>query len=94
MRVEDPVDRQFATFCLAITVTTLALGAVGGDNFTATPVNLEMWSFFGAAISLAVNSRLADVPIRPSMRAIMQKLEATGPKIPMAARAALVQQEA
>ena len=89
LRVEDPHDRQFAIFCLAVTVPSIAVGFIGDGNFTATPVNLQIWSSFGAAICMVVNSRLAPAVLKPAARTLNDLLESSGPRSPMAAQAAL-----
>ena len=94
VRVADTQDRKFAIFCLSIVAAGMSLSFAGGANFGANPVNLEIWTFLGAVLCMVVNSRLADAPVKTSMREIMQMLEDTPPRVPMAARAALIQQEA
>lgn len=93
-RVEDPADRRFALFCLAMTATTLALGFIGGGNFTANPVNLALWSFFGVTICMVVNSRLAPDPSKVSIRELIKTLEVARLQVPMAARAGLARTDA
>lgn len=96
LRVEDPEDRQLALFCFAMTSTTLALGFINGGSFTANPVNLALWTFFGVAICMVVNSRLVPEPSKNSVRELIKALEAAkakapqAPQVPMAARARLI----
>ena len=94
LRVEDPQDRKFAIFCLAVTVPSIAVGFVGDGNFTAPPVNLQIWTFFGAAICMVVNSRLAPLEPDKSLAALEDLFQSKNIKIPMAARAALAQPQA
>ena len=94
LRVEDPQDRKFAIFMLAVTVPSVGTGIIGGGNFTANPVNLQTWSFFGACIALAVNSRLAPITTRKTARELLEAFQAAGPKVPLAAQGRLVQAKA
>ena len=88
LRVEDLEDRKLAIFLLAATVPNLATGIIGGGNFTASPVNLQVWSFFGACIAVVANSKLAPkVIVQPTRNALEAlQAQATSIRVPMAAR--------
>ena len=90
LRVADPQDRKFAIFLLAATIPNLATGIIGGGNFTANPVNLQVWSFFGVCIALVANAELAPaVVVQRATRKALESLQvqAAAPRVPMAARA-------
>ncbi len=74
LRIEDPEDRKFATFLLAVTIPYVGLGFAGGGNFTTNPINLQMWTFFGAAVSLVIHSKLIAPVSKPSLAAIREML--------------------
>ena len=93
LRVEDARDRQFAIFCLAVTIPSILVGFINLGNFTANPVNLQIWTFFGGAICMVINSRLAPEPVTRSLHSLKAALQASQPRIPMAARAALTASE-
>lgn len=63
LKIEDLEDRKFTNFLLAATVPNVFLGLAGGGNFTSNPTNLQIWTFFGAAVAIIVNSKLV-VPER------------------------------
>ncbi len=60
LRIVDPQDRQFATMMLAIVGPSILVAMAGGGNFTASPVNVQTWTFFGAVFTLVVNSQLVE----------------------------------
>ena len=85
LRVEDPVDRKYAIFWLAITVPSIATGVIGGGNFTANPVNVQIWTFFGACICMASNSRLLPVQHKKIAHESTEGLQVANSRVPMAA---------
>ena len=74
LRIADPDDRKFATFLLATTAPSIALGMAGGGNFTTNPTNIQIWTFFGAAVSLVIHSKLVDPVTKPSLATIREIL--------------------
>ena len=87
LRIADPDDRRFATFLLAATVPSVALGMAGGGNFTSNPTNIQIWTFFGAAVSLVIHSKLVDPVVKPSLATIREALaRQSADRRPMALR--------
>lgn len=85
LRIEDPEDRKFATFLMAATMPYFGLGFAGGGNFTTNPTNLQMWTFFGAAVSLALNSKLVVLTPKVSLaniREMLARQQAAKPFLP------------
>ena len=75
LRIEDFEDLKFATLLLAATMPYIFLGLVGGGNFTSNPTNLQIWTFFGAAVSIVIHSKLLVVTPKPSLAALRALLD-------------------
>ena len=74
LRIANFEDRKFATFLLAATMPFIFLGLIGGGNFTSNPTNLQIWTFFGAAVSIVIHSKLIVVAPKPSLAALRELL--------------------
>ena len=84
LRVADPTDRKSVTFLLAMTVPNILLGFAGGGNFTTNPINIQIWTFFGAAVTIIIHTKLIDPEIKKSSVSLSRALT-----IPQAARASM-----
>ncbi|MES2438934.1 MAG: hypothetical protein V4584_07700 [Verrucomicrobiota bacterium] len=51
-RLPNGEARSAGAFALGVTIPLLLSSAAGGDNFTATPYNLAIWSVFGGVFLL------------------------------------------
>lgn len=88
LRIADLADRKFATLMIAFTMPSIVVGLAGGGNFMATPVNLQLWTFFGAAIAIVINGKqVEDAPAPASLPTIADR--GLRPTLPARPRAAL-----
>ncbi len=60
LRIADPEDQKTVTFLLAATSPNLILGFAEGGNFSSNPTNIQIWTFFGAAATIAMNTKLVN----------------------------------
>jgi hypothetical protein len=65
-RAKDNQVRNDGAFIIACIIPTLMLSFMGGDNFSATPINLQIWSIFAGIFVIRKVSMITDTKGRAS----------------------------